>query len=295
LENLSDGVYFVDLERRIRYWNKGAERLSGYSASEVLGRRCKDRMLNHCDDAGRILCGKHCPLLATIRDGQHREAHVYLHHKDGHRRPVRVHAAPLRDSDGVIVGAVETFSDDSALIDMRRRADDLQRTSMSDSLTGVGNRRLGETVLAGWVEQHVQSGRSFGVLFVDIDHFKDVNDEFGHEIGDDALKVIARTLTDTSRHQDEVVRWGGEEFLVLLADADHDALATIAERARVLVHRARLFAGRRLVPLSISIGGTLVAPGDSPQLIVRRADALLYDSKTAGRNRVTLDRDNSPT
>ena len=289
LENLSDGVYFVDRQRRILYWNKGAEEITGFSAEEVLGHRCKDQILMHCDDNGTVLCGSHCPLLDTIKDGQQREAHVYLHHKDGHRRPVRIRAAALRDDDGHIIGAVETFHDNGALVESRRRAVDLQRDSMYDTLTGVGNRRLGESVLAGYIEQYRRFERIFGVLYIDIDRFKRINDRFGHQVGDAALQLVARTLTDACRQRDEVIRWGGEEFLVLLADADETNLAASADRLRALVSRTRLFADRHLVPLRASIGGTVVAPGDTEDLIIARADALLYASKKAGRNRVTLD------
>ncbi len=291
LENISDGVYYVDRQRRILYWNGGAERITGFSANEVLGRLCKDRILNHCDEHGTILCSDLCPLLATIRDGQRREAHVFLHHKDGHRKPVRVTAAPIHDRDGEIIGAVETFHDDTALAHSRQRAAHLLSASMRDPLTGVGNRRLGETVLAGWLEEYHRFQRSFGVLFIDIDRFKDVNDEHGHNVGDDALKVIARTLGDNVRQGDQVIRWGGEEFVILLADADATALGAAAERFRMLVTRTRLVAERDLVLLTISLGGTLVAPGDDSELIIRRADALLYESKAQGRNRATLDVD----
>lgn len=291
LENLSDGVYFVDRDRRLLYWNPAAERITGFAAGEVLGRRCKDMILNHCDESGTILCGDRCPLLATIRDGRQREAHVYLHHKDGHRKPVRVSASPLRDAAGEVTGAVETFHDDGALDRSRRRAADLLDASMRDPLTGVGNRRLGETVLAGWLAQDRPFGRDFGVLFADLDRFKLINDRHGHHVGDDALKIVARTLADNIRYGDHVIRWGGEEFVILLADTDGATITAAAERFRMLVTRARLLVGRRHVPLSISLGGTIVAPDDTAELIMRRADALLYQSKSGGRNRATLDVD----
>jgi diguanylate cyclase (GGDEF)-like protein/PAS domain S-box-containing protein len=291
LESISDGVYYVDRQRRILYWNAGAERITGFTPADVLGRRCKDRILNHCDEHGTILCDDHCPLLDTIRDGKQREAHVYLHHKDGHRKPVRVCAAPIHDRDGKIIGAVETFHDDTALAHSRQRAAYLLDASLRDPLTEVGNRRLGETVLVGWLEEFHRFQRRFGVLFADIDRFKLVNDHYGHDVGDEALKVVARTLADNIRHGDQVIRWGGEEFVILLADADADALAVAAERFRMLVTRAQLSYERRHVKLSISLGGTLVAPGDDSQLIIRRAGALLYESKTGGRNRATLDVD----
>jgi diguanylate cyclase (GGDEF)-like protein/PAS domain S-box-containing protein len=291
LENLSDGVYFVDRQRRILYWNRGAEQITGFGAEEVLGRRCNDGILKHCDESGTILCGENCPLLAAIHDGQQREVHVYLHHKDGHRKPVRVSATPIHDSEGRVIGAVETFHDDGALARTRQRAAYLLDASMRDPLTGVGNRRLGETVLAGLLEQYHRFQFPFGVLVADVDHFKLVNDRYGHNVGDEALKVIARTFADNARQGDQVIRWGGEEFVILIASADAATLAATAERFRMLVTRTRLLADRRHVPLSISLGGTIVAPGDSAELIIRRADALLYESKSGGRNRATLDVD----
>ncbi len=296
LESLSDGVYFVDRSRHILYWNRGAERITGFAAEEVLGRPCKDGILNHCDESGTILCGDRCPLLATIHDGQRREAHVYLHHKDGHRKPVLVRAAAIRDADGEVTGAVETFHDDGALArDSRQRATHPLDVSMRDPLTGVGNRRLGESVLAGWFEHHDRFQRRFGVLFADLDYFRLINDRFGQSVGDEALIVVARTLEDNMRYGDYVIRWGGEEFVILVADADAATLTAAAERFRMLVTRTRLptrlGTGRHRLSLSVSLGGTIVAPGDSPERIIGRADALLYQSKAAGRNRATLDID----
>ncbi len=107
IDNLYDGVYFVDRDRMITYWNKGAERISGYSAGQVIGRRCRDNLLNHVTANGVELCHDHCPLAAVMEDGRPREAEVYLHHADGHRVPVMVRATALRDEGGNIVGAVE--------------------------------------------------------------------------------------------------------------------------------------------------------------------------------------------
>ena len=107
--------YVVDTERRIRSWNAGAERIAGYRAEEVVGRACSEGLLCHVDESGRLLCGDRCPLLETMTDGRERSARVWLHHSKGHLVPVVVHAAPLRGEDGDVVGAVETFYDDSAV------------------------------------------------------------------------------------------------------------------------------------------------------------------------------------
>ena len=95
LDSLFDGVYFVDKERRIQYWSQGAKHLTGYSASEAVGRYCFDNFLVHVDECGCALCLTGCPLASTIADGDRREADVYLRHKLGHRVPVTVRVAPI--------------------------------------------------------------------------------------------------------------------------------------------------------------------------------------------------------
>ena len=99
LDNLYEGVYFVDSERVIQFWNKGAERISGYSADEVTGRKCSDGILTHVNDDGNCLCMGACPLAATIEDGCSRDCRVYLKHKDGHRLPVEIGASPIPRTD----------------------------------------------------------------------------------------------------------------------------------------------------------------------------------------------------
>lgn len=124
LDNLYDGVYFVDRERLITYWNNGAERITGYKSNQVIGHSCRDNLLNHVTANGIQLCDAQCPLAACMEDGIVREADVFLHHADGHRVPVLVRAAPLRDAQGNIFGAVETFSSDAGAIAVRQQLRD---------------------------------------------------------------------------------------------------------------------------------------------------------------------------
>ena len=127
MDSLYDGVYFVDRERRITYWNKSAERLTGYSAAEVMGRCCSDNLLVHVDDSGQQLCTTACPLSQTIGDGQPRDANVHLRHKLGHRVPVAVRVGPICDQQGRIIGAVEVFSDNSAKRSAQRQTERLKQ------------------------------------------------------------------------------------------------------------------------------------------------------------------------
>ena len=109
LESLPNGVYVVDRERRILLWNDGAEQITGYLRQEVIGRCCQDDLLMHCDERNTVLCGDGCPLLGTMHDGSPQETEVFLRHKSGESVPVRERAVPLRDADGVIVGADRSF------------------------------------------------------------------------------------------------------------------------------------------------------------------------------------------
>lgn len=287
LDNLFDGIYFVDRERKITFWNKAAERITGFTAEEVFGRSCSDGILNHVDGEGNGLCLGLCPLAQSLADGQVREANVFLHHKDGHRVSVAVRVSPVRSPGGRVVGAVEVFAENSHRLAEVREKDELRRLALLDPLTEVGNRRFLEMALSGAIEEVRRHDRPVGLLFADIDHFKAVNDAFGHEAGDRALRAVARTFSECVRSHDVVGRWGGEEFLVILKDISGKDLVGLAEKLRVLARRI-FFGDEDEVSLSLSFGATLLKPDDSPQSAVERADGLMYRSKSAGRDRVTL-------
>ena len=288
LDNFHDGVYFVDAERRITYWNRGAERISGYATDEVVGSFCFNEILMHVDCAGTRLCHNGCPLAATLADGGPREADVFLHHKDGHRVPVRVRVAPVRDGTGRVTGAVETFSDNTAGIAALQRIEELQAVAYIDALTGVANRAFTEITLRAKLEEMERYGWPFGVVFIDIDRFKTVNDRHGHEVGDRVLTAVARTLAGNARSFDLVGRWGGEEFLVVAANVDEPKLHALTERFRRLVAGAAVPTAAGSVAVTISAGAALARPGDDGAAVIRRADAAMYESKRSGRNRVTF-------
>jgi diguanylate cyclase (GGDEF)-like protein/PAS domain S-box-containing protein len=287
LDQMSDGVYFVTMDRRITYWNGGAERMTGYSAQEVLGHSCAEGILRHVNGAGRQLCLLGCPLLAVMEDGKPREAHVYLHHKDGQRVPVMVRGQALRDPDGEIVGSVEVFSNREVNPYAGTRQD--RKDDSLDSVTGLGTRRFGELHLQTLMQAVSEQATTLGLLYVDADHFKDVNDTFGHKTGDAVLRMVSQSLVNGLRRGDMPVRWGGEEFLALLPGIDEAGLAAVAERARMLVENSWIQQGETQVRVTVSVGATMAVPAESPDDLADRADRLMYTSKRDGRNRVTTD------
>jgi diguanylate cyclase (GGDEF)-like protein/PAS domain S-box-containing protein len=287
LDQMSDGVYFVTMDRRITYWNGGAERMTGYSAQEVLGHSCAEGILRHVNGAGRQLCLLGCPLLAVMEDGKPREAHVYLHHKDGQRVPVMVRGQALRDSDGEIVGSVEVFSNREVNPYAGTRQD--RKDDSLDSVTGLGTRRFGELHLQALMQAVSEQATTLGLLYVDADHFKDVNDTFGHKTGDAVLRMVSQSLVNGLRRGDMPVRWGGEEFLALLPGIDEAGLAAVAERVRMMVENSWIQQGETQVRVTVSVGATMAVPAESPDDLADRADRLMYMSKRDGRNRVTTD------
>lgn len=289
LNSLFDGLYFVDRERRITFWNRTAEGLTGYEAREVLGRKCADNILVHVDGEGRNLCEGLCPVARTLQDGASREADVFLHHRKGHRVPVSVRIAPLMGSDGRIEGAVEVFNDNSRRMAEVEELDRLKQLALLDPVTEIRNRRFTEISLQTVLKEVNRYNWPMGLLFVDIDRFKRINDAYGHDAGDRILKAVAQTLVLNVRAFDVVGRWGGEEFVVIIRNITEKNLAKLAEKLRVLVGKSFVTLAASQVGVTVSIGATTLTAEDTLESAVGRAETLMYRSKAGGRNRVTLD------
>ena len=286
-ENLNDGVYYVDRERRITFWNKGAERISGFSSDEVINTHCYDNVLMHTNDAGSQLCVSGCPLLSSIQNNRINVASVYLLHKAGYRVPVSVRTVPIVEN-GEVFGAVEIFQVQHERMESLYNMQELKTLALTDQLTGLPNRRYTETFLASRISEYKALGINFGVLFMDIDHFKLFNDQYGHGVGDDVLRILAKTFTSNLRNSDFIGRWGGEEFIGICVCPDEDSLRQVAEKIRILAEKTSIPYADQALSVSISIGATLYQTDETAEQVVQRADNLLYMSKTSGRNCVTL-------
>jgi diguanylate cyclase (GGDEF)-like protein/PAS domain S-box-containing protein len=288
LDSLHDGLYFVDQDRVITYWNKSAEEISGFTASEVVGKSCADGILTHVDCEGNGLCEGMCPVAATIADGNSRSAEVYMHHKDGHRVPVSVGVSPLTDASGSTVGGIELFTGISDRMGNDLRVRELEKMALLDRLTSLANRTFIERELASRFAERRRLGVSFGVMFLDIDHFKGFNDTYGHDVGDKVLQSIAGTLASSARSFDLFGRWGGDEFIGIIRDVDEHELKIAGDRICGLIGQSYIPHGDATLRVTVSIGGTLVGEDDTMESLLKRVDALLYRGKDAGRNCLTV-------
>lgn len=287
-EQFYEGVYFVDRQRRITYWNRAAHRISGYAPEEVIGHYCQDNILDHVDDAGTQLCFGKCPLMTTIESGLPHECEIYLHHKQGHRVPVRVRVTPVRDAGGNVVGAVEMFLESGSSKQRSQRVEHLQSLGLLDPLTELGNRRYLEVELFKAIQDFRQHGLAFGAILADIDHLRIINEHYSHTVGDQTLRAVGKTLANCVGDSEILGRWSVDEFLILAPGSSSANLADIAERCRALVERASIQVEAQQATVTMSAGASCFDALDTMEIFVRRLEALLQRSKYAGRNRITV-------
>jgi len=173
---------------------------------------------------------------------------------------------------------------------LERNLQDAIRDSSLDGLTGVLNRRSFDTIIRKTAGDAMNSGDDLALLMIDIDHFKRVNDTWGHQTGDMVLRHLAKTLQQAVRGGDHVARYGGEEFAVILPRTDGPAAVTVAENIRLALAREPLLleVTPPMTPITVSIGAACYEPGDPLAEWVGRTDAALYTAKREGRDRVQL-------
>lgn len=288
LESLNDGLYFVDPDRIITFWNKAAEKISGFKAEEVVGRSCSDNILTHVDSEGNSLCDGRCPLADSMEDKVTREAKVSLHHKDSHRIPVSVRTSVLTDDDGNVVGGIELFTDISNQEANELRVKELENLALLDSLTQLANRNYLNREIQVRFEEKKRLKIPFGILFIDIDNYKIFNDTYGHDVGDQVLKLVANTLVANGRPFDTFGRWGGEEFVGVIRNVNKKDLEILGNRLRILVGKSYIVRDDENINVTVSVGATLVKDDDTLDSLIKRADTLMYRSKKSGKNRLTI-------
>jgi len=286
---LYEGVYVVDNQRKIIFWNEGSERITGYTALEVVNSFCYQNILQHVDQSGKQLCLDGCPLKKTLGDGIINEARVFLKHKEGYRIPVLVKTLPIYDHNRKIVAAIEVFTDERFQKQIYHENIELKDKLRIDPLTKVANRHYFDFQISKRIDEAKTFKNTFGILVADIDNFKRVNDAYGHLVGDEVLKIVAHSLSSNVEKTDTVSRWGGEEFIVIVEVDTQEDLEIIAERLRkVVMTSSHQIDNGKSINVTISIGGTLFHLKDSIQTIIDRADQNMYFAKQNGRNQTCI-------
>jgi diguanylate cyclase (GGDEF)-like protein len=196
----------------------------------------------------------------------------------------------MRGADGSIIGAIEIFSENSSGIETERKMDAMMRLAFLDHLTLLPNRRFLEMSLQTALREFEVHKDPLGVLVIDLDRFKKINDSFGHAGGDRALQEAGKTLLGSLRPTDIVGRWGGDEFLAITRNVNAEVLRELAQRCVALIAETAALSGDgRRIPMTSSVGAALSRPGETAEELVHRADQLMYRSKTGGRGRATTE------
>jgi len=283
LDNMHDAVIFVDEDMTIQLWNAGAERMTGIASRSVCHRHWLPELLNLRDEKGNVIEPDDCPVHCSMRSGVQSLRRLVIWGRSGRPIPVDAHVIPVLDEDGHGLGAALVLHDASSEISLEQRCQSLHAKAIRDALTGVANRAEFDRVHEMFIAAHLQRRLPCSLIICDLDHFKMVNDTFGHQAGDEVIRDFAGILKNSCRTGDLVARYGGEEFVMLCTDCDNATAARRAEEMRYAMFRlAHGCLGERTV--TASFGVTEIQPGDTPETMFRRADRALLMAKARGRN-----------
>jgi diguanylate cyclase (GGDEF)-like protein/PAS domain S-box-containing protein len=284
-ETVPQGVVYHDASGRITSANPAAQRILGLTLEQMQGRHSVDARWQALHEDGSAFAADEYPAMRALHSGQPQHnvvmgvavpgrGHVWL----------QVNAIPLLHQD-VVREVYASFEDITERVMLNR---ELQLQASTDYLTGVANRRgLMERLQLEFDCMRQQPARRCAVVATDLDHFKDVNDRWGHAAGDAVLRHVARLMQQLTRHNDLVARSGGEEFALLLPTVGADEAVALAERLRQQLQASPLLHDGHRLTVTVSVGVSLMAAGDAnADAALNRADQALYQAKADGRNAV---------
>jgi diguanylate cyclase (GGDEF)-like protein/PAS domain S-box-containing protein len=288
LESLHNGIYLVDRNERIQFWNEGAERITGYLRQDVLGHFCRDFFAQEEQEGNDGVCQLGGALGAVLRDGRPVITAPTLRHKDGHQLSLRVRSVPVRNREGAITGAAESFDEDHRAIYSERRHNKLAHYGCFDESTGV----LTRSYLATHVRENLTTFSEhripFSVLCVEIDGVPHFRANYGASAVAAILRLAAQTIESSIRPTDFLGHYSENRFLVVLAECNSLEVKSVAERLLRMVRNSKFKWWGDSVSLTASFGAASALAGDTEQSIVERAEASLNGSINGGRNRVTV-------
>ncbi|MGN6543674.1 MAG: diguanylate cyclase [Aureliella sp.] len=285
LDAMNDAAIYVDYDRRVLHWNRAAERLTGQNAAALMHTTWCAKVMGLRDEAGNAISEENCPLREVFANRVHTVRRLEVCHRDGRVFKVNFQTLPVMNNRREFCGAILLIRDASTQVSLEERVQSLHVRATRDPLTGVLNRAELDRRLTEFVPERLQAGRPGSLIICDIDHFKKINDSFGHQAGDEALVAFARILQELARETDTVARYGGEEFVVMCSDCDNATATARAEEMRRAVEQ-RTLPSLRGNSLTASFGVTEVQAGDTDESFLARADRALLLAKQTGRNRV---------
>jgi len=288
LDNLQTGVYVVDRNRRIRFWNVGAEQITGYLRQDVVGRLLRDHLLATGDQAKDLDSDPNDPINLVFRDGKPSIMDMSILHKEGYRVPIVLRTLPIRDSRGAVIGAAESFERNRSASEWTRRRSAYADFGCLDAVTGVAARSFMETLLRENLITFNEHNIPFGILLVQIDHLDQLRASRGPGVVPTILRIIAQSMENCVRPTDVVGCWGENQFIAILLQCRESEVALVGERVRRMIGQSEIEWWGDTFSVTSPVGGAGCRHGDDPDLLVARAAASLQESIVKGGNCVTV-------
>ncbi|GAO36933.1 hypothetical protein SCT_2348 [Sulfuricella sp. T08] len=275
-----DAIVMVDDSGALTYWNEAADKIFGYNREEAMGRNFL-ALIVPPQSRYREKYETGLKQLATTESGHAGEAvELEIMRKDGSECFVELSLSSVQ-----IRGRWHGIGIARDITDRKLAEDKLKLQATTDTLTGIANRRLFNSFLETEMRRAARHHLPLAVMLMDIDHFKQINDGYGHQVGDDVLVELTRLVSNIIREHDFFARWGGEEFVILSPNCDVESMRLLAEKLRAAVETHSFSDISRV---TCSFGLTEYRAGDSAEDFIGRADAGLYRAKESGRNRVEM-------
>ena len=288
LDSLETGVYIVDRNRRIRFWNEGAEQITGYLRQDVVGRFLREHLLATSDDTKDLDSDPDDPINLVFRDGKPSILDVSILHKDGYRIPIVLRTMPIRNSHGAVVGAAESFEKNRSASDWTRRQSAFADFGCLDVVTGVAAQSFMETKLRESLTTFAELNIPFGILLVQIDHLDQFRASRGPGVVPTILRIVAQSVENCVRPKDLVGCWGDHQFLAILLECRETEVSLVGERVRKMIGRSEIEWWGDKFSVTSPVGGAGCRAGDKVESLIARAEASLEESIGKGGNCVTV-------
>jgi len=289
-----EGVYVVDTTRKIQLWNREAERITGFSSSEVIGHSCSEDILVHVDEDGVYMCANGCPLADTMKNGRELTIPAYLHHRDGHRMPVSITASPLMSPEGHVIGAIERFV--VATVSRVATATRVENESVSSTAqeapqekvqkapasTGILDQDALNEGIARNLDELRNRDESFGIIMAEIINFDTFTERHGEQAAKNYVNIVSNTLKHNNDPGDMLGLWREDIFLLILDISNQDRLENLTKKLRMLVATSFSDIDGEKMSVNISTGATLARADDSIESLTGRAVNIIRMNKMMG-------------
>jgi diguanylate cyclase (GGDEF)-like protein/PAS domain S-box-containing protein len=286
LENLQTGVYFVDRDQKILFWNQGAEKITGYLRQEVVGCFCRDNILALGDGNKSVLADAAESIAGVLRDGKATISEVSLRHKAGHRIFVRLRAVPIRNAHGTIIGAAESFDESLSASDWDRRQRRLADYGCLDETSGVLSKGVTLAHLRENLATFAEHRVPFSILCIEVDQMDHMRATYGLAVLGSILHVVGQTIENSLRPTDFLGRVAENRFLAILTECGPADIEKTARRVKKMVSTSEIKWWGDEWSVTASFGGATVQTGDTCESVLERAEKSLAESIASGGNHV---------